>query len=157
LKLGELWAIPSCCGLLIENLRRLAALITKNRINKILQITGQTNDGDQKKIRKSYTGNREIWPGTAHPWKVLLLLNLHADWSERGSFFTISWIEQRLSEQGMTSDELVHIENQNRRQIRHLSVIVLAPAIFGGNNWRDFVEDISVVEKFTSEHAAFIL
>src|SRR4249919_4227265 len=35
LKLGELWAIPIMLRLaLIENLRRLAALIAKNRINK---------------------------------------------------------------------------------------------------------------------------
>src|SRR6202140_3262454 len=37
LKLGELWAIPIMLRLaLIENLRRLAALIAKNRINKNL-------------------------------------------------------------------------------------------------------------------------
>ena len=77
----------------------------------------------------------------------------------KGAAFSlpISWIEQRLSEQGMTSDELVHIENQKQAADQvSISNSIGSLRFLSGNNWRDFVEDISVVEKIlSSEHAGF--
>ena len=68
----------------------------------------------------------------------------------KGSAFSlpISWIEQRLSENGMTSDELVHIENQKQAADQvSISNSIGSLRFLSSNNWRDFVEDVSVVER----------
>src|SRR5450432_1019012 len=68
----------------------------------------------------------------------------------KGSAFAlpISWIEQRLSEKGMTSDEVVHIENQKQAADQvSISNSIGSLRFLSSNNWRDFVENISVVEK----------
>src|SRR5450432_4505303 len=67
----------------------------------------------------------------------------------KGAAFSlpISWIEQRLSEKGMTSDELVHIENQKQAADQvSISNSIGSLRFLSSNNWRDFVENISIVE-----------
>ena len=118
LKLGELWAIPIMLRLaLIENLRRLAALIAKDRINKNLadywadQMT-QTAEKDPKSLILVIADMARYGP----PMESSFVAELTRRLVGKGSAFAlpISWIEQRLSEKGMTSDELVHIENQKQ-------------------------------------------
>src|SRR5260221_6314498 len=55
----------------------------------------------------------------------------------------------------MTSDELVHIENQKQAADQvSISNSIGSLRFLSSNNWRDFVEDISVVEKIlSSEHS----
>ena len=55
----------------------------------------------------------------------------------------------------MTSDELVHVENQKQAADQvSISNSIGSLRFLSSNNWRDFVEDISVVEKIlTSENS----
>ena len=159
LKLGELWAIPIMLRLaLIENLRRLAALIAKNRINKNIadywadQMT-ETAEKDPKSLILVIADMARYGP----PMESSFVAELTRRLVGKGAAFSlpISWIEQRLSEQGMTSDELVHIENQKQAADQvSISNSIGSLRFLSGNNWRDFVEHISVVEKIlSSEHA----
>jgi cyclic beta-1,2-glucan synthetase len=151
LKLGELWAIPIMLRLaLIENLRRLAALIAKNRINKNLadywadQMT-ETAEKDPKSLILVIADMARYGP----PMESSFVAELTRRLVGKGSAFAlpISWIEQRLSEKGMTSDELVHIENQKQAADQvSISNSIGSLRFLSSNNWRDFVENISVVE-----------
>jgi cyclic beta-1,2-glucan synthetase len=159
LRLGELWAIPIMLRLaLIENLRRLAALIAKNRINKNLadywadQMT-ETAEKDPKSLILVIADMARYGP----PLESSFVAELTRRLVGKGAAFSlpISWIEQRLSEKGMTSDELVHIENQKQAADQvSISNSIGSLRFLSSNNWREFVEDISVVDKIlASEHA----
>jgi len=151
LKLGELWAIPIMLRLaLIENLRRLAALIAKNRINKNLadywadQMT-ETAEKDPKSLILVIADMARYGP----PLESSFVAELTRRLVGKGAAFSlpISWIEQRLSEKGMTSDELVHIENQKQAADQvSISNSIGSLRFLSSNNWRDFVENISIVE-----------
>ena len=151
LKLGELWAIPIMLRLaLIENLRRLAALIAKNRINKNLadywadQMT-ETAEKDPKSLILVIADMARYGP----PMESSFVAELTRRLVGKGPAFSlpISWIEQRLSEKGMNSDELVHIENQKQAADQvSISNSIGSLRFLSSNNWRDFVENISVVE-----------
>jgi cellobiose phosphorylase len=151
LKLGELWAIPIMLRLaLIENLRRLAALIAKDRINKNLadywadQMT-QTAEKDPKSLILVIADMARYGP----PMESSFVAELTRRLVGKGSAFAlpISWIEQRLSEQGMTSDELVHIENQKQAADQvSIANSIGSLRFLSSNNWRDFVESTSTVE-----------
>jgi cyclic beta-1,2-glucan synthetase len=151
LKLGELWAIPIMLRLaLIENLRRLAALIAKNRINKNLadywadQMT-ETAEKDPKSLILVIADMARYGP----PLESSFVAELTRRLVGKGAAFSlpISWIEQRLSEKGMTSDELVHIENQKQAADQvSISNSIGSLRFLSSNNWREFVENVSVVE-----------
>ncbi|HEV3224531.1 MAG TPA: glucoamylase family protein [Puia sp.] len=151
LKLGELWAIPIMLRLaLIENLRRLAALIAKNRINKNLadywadQMT-ETAEKDPKSLILVIADMARYGP----PLESSFVAELTRRLVGKGAAFSlpISWIEQRLSEKGMTSDELVHIENQKQAADQvSISNSIGSLRFLSNNNWREFVESVSVVE-----------
>jgi cyclic beta-1,2-glucan synthetase len=151
LKLGELWAIPIMLRLaLIENLRRLAALIAKNRINKNLadywadQMT-ETAEKDPKSLILVIADMARYGPPLESDFVAELTRRLVG----KGAAFSlpISWIEQRLSEKGMTSDELVHIENQKQAADQvSISNSINSLRFLSSNNWRVFVENIRVVE-----------
>jgi hypothetical protein len=152
LKLGELWAIPIMLRLaLIENLRRLAALIAKDRISKNLadywadQMT-QTAEKDPKSLILVIADMARYGP----PMESSFVAELTRRLVGKGPAFALplSWIEQRLSEQGMTSDELVHIENQKQAADQvSIANSIGSLRFLGSNNWRDFVEQISTVEQ----------
>ena len=135
---------------LIENLRRLAALIAKNRINKNLadywadQMT-ETAEKDPKSLILVIADMARYGP----PMESSFVAELTRRLVGKGSAFSlpISWIEQRLSEKGMTSDELVHVENQKQAADQvSISNSIGSLRFLSSNNWRDFVENISVVE-----------
>jgi cyclic beta-1,2-glucan synthetase len=161
LKLGELWAIPIMLRLaLIENLRRLAALIAKNRINKNLadywadQMT-ETAEKDPKSLILVIADMARYGP----PLESSFVAELTRRLVGKGSAFSlpISWIEQRLSENGMTSDELVHIENQKQAADQvSISNSIGSLRFLSSNNWREFVENVSVVENILKSETSAI-
>ncbi len=161
LKLGELWAIPIMLRLaLIENLRRLAALIAKNRINKNLadywadQMT-ETAEKDPKSLILVIADMARYGP----PLESSFVAELTRRLVGKGSAFSlpISWIEQRLSENGMTSDELVHVENQKQAADQvSISNSIGSLRFLSSNNWREFVENVSVVENILKSETSAI-
>ncbi|PWT72909.1 MAG: cyclic beta 1-2 glucan synthetase, partial [Bacteroidetes bacterium] len=151
LKLGELWAIPIMLRLaLIENLRRLAAVIAKDRISKNLadywadQMT-ETAEKDPKSLILVIADMARYGP----PMESSFVAELTRRLVGKGSAFALplSWIEQRLSEIGLTSNELVHRENQKQAADQvSISNSIGSLRFLSSNDWREFVEKISVVE-----------
>ena len=152
LKLGELWAIPIMLRLaLIENLRRLAGQIAKDRINKNLadywadQMT-ETAEKDPKSLIMVIADMARYGPPMVSSFVAELTRRL----TGKGSALALplSWIEQRLSERGMTSNELVHLENQKQAADQvSISNSIGSLRFLNTNDWREFVEKSSVVEQ----------
>ncbi|MFI5152195.1 MAG: GH36-type glycosyl hydrolase domain-containing protein [Chitinophagales bacterium] len=152
LKLGELWAIPIMLRLaLIENLRRISAQIAKDRINKNLadywadQMT-ETAQKDPKSLILVIADMARYGPPLVSSFVAELTRRL----TGKGSALTLplSWIEQRLSENGLTSNELVHLENQKQASDQvSMSNSIGSLRFLSTNDWREFVEKSSVVER----------
>jgi len=152
LKLGELWAIPIMLRLaLIENLRRLAAQIAINRINKNMadywadQMT-ETAEKDPKSLILIIADMARSGPPLVSSFVAELTRRLQG----KGSILSLplTWIEQRLSENGLTTDDLVHQENQKQAADQvSMSNSIGSLRFLGTTDWREFVESTSVVEE----------
>src|SRR5580692_1025958 len=102
---------------LIENLRRLAAQIAINRINKNMadywadQMT-ETAEKDPKSLILIIADMARSGPPLVSSFVAELTRRLQG----KGSILSLplTWIEQRLSENGLTSNELVLLENQKQ-------------------------------------------
>ena len=156
LKLGELWAIPIMLRLaLLENLRRLSAQIAVDIFNKNLagnwadEMT-ETAEKDPKNLVLVIADMARSNP----PMESSFVAELTRRLQGKGSSFALplSWIEQRLSENGLTSIELVYLENQ-KQAADQLSVSnsIQGLRFLNTTDWRDFVEGLSVVEKILRE------
>ncbi|MEI8190713.1 MAG: cyclic beta 1-2 glucan synthetase, partial [candidate division NC10 bacterium] len=156
LTLGELWAIPIMLRLaLIENLRRVGARIAADRTDR---------------NRADYWADRMTEIAEKDPKSLILVI---ADMARSGppmvSTFVaefarrlqgqgpalalpLTWIEQRLSESGMTIEQLVQWENQQQAADQvSISNSISSLRFLGAMDWREFVETMSVVEQTLRE------
>ncbi|MEO8173624.1 MAG: cyclic beta 1-2 glucan synthetase, partial [Sediminibacterium sp.] len=152
LKLGELWAIPIMLRLaLIENLRRLATQIAIDMTYKKLaeywadeMIT--TAENDPKNLVIVIADMSRSRPPMIGPFVAELTRKLQG----KGSALSLplTWIEQHVSESGITSNELVGLENQKQASDQvSISNSISSLRFLGANDWRDFVEATSIVEQ----------
>ncbi len=73
---------------------------------------------------------------------------------EKGSSLSLplNWIEQQLSEHGLTSDELIQQENQKQAADQvSISNSISSLRFLGSTDWREFVENTSIVEQVLRE------
>ncbi|MCX5886760.1 MAG: cyclic beta 1-2 glucan synthetase, partial [Proteobacteria bacterium] len=156
LKLGELWAIPIMLRLaLIENLRRVGARIAADRIDR---------------NRADYWADQMTEIAEKDPKSLILVI---ADMARSnppmvGSFVAefarrlqgqshalalpLTWIEQRLSESGLTIEQLVGSENQQQAADQvSMSNSIGSLRFLGAMDWREFVETMSIVEQTLRE------
>jgi cyclic beta-1,2-glucan synthetase len=159
LTIGELWAIPIMLRLaLLENLRRVAARIGADRVNR--------NSAD-------YWADLMTAIAEKDPKSLILLIAdmARSDPPMVGSFVAefarrlqgkspalalpLTWIEQRLSDDGLTIEQLVQTENQQQAADQvSISNSISSLRFLGASDWRDFVEARSVVERTLREDPA---
>ena len=152
LKLGELWAIPIMARLaLIENLRRVSARISAAGIDrdradhwadKMTEIVELDPNGLILLIADMARSN---------PPMVSAFV---AEFSRRlqgqspALALPLTWMEQRLSQNNLTIDQLVQAENQQQAANQvSMSNSIGSLRLLGAMNWRNFVEDLSAVEQ----------
>jgi cyclic beta-1,2-glucan synthetase len=152
LTLGELWAIPIMLRLaVIENLRRVSGMIALDLIDQNLA---------------EYWADRMLDTVKEAPGDLVLTI---ADLARSRPEFTapfvasftrklqgkgpalampLSWMEQKLGAQGLSSQELVQQENQ-KQAADQVSVrnSIGTLRFLGANDWREFVETLSSVEQ----------
>jgi cellobiose phosphorylase len=156
LKLGELWAIPIMLRLaLIENLRRVGTRIAADRIDR---------------NRADYWADQMTEIAEKDPKSLILVI---ADMARSnpplvGSFVAefarrlqgqspalalpLTWIEQRLSESGLTIEQSVQGENRQQAADQvSISNSIGSLRFLGAMDWREFVETMSVVEQALRE------
>ncbi|MCX6545835.1 MAG: cyclic beta 1-2 glucan synthetase [Acidobacteria bacterium] len=156
LTIGELWAIPIMLRLaLLENLRRVAARIGADRVSR--------NGAD-------YWADLMTAIAEKDPKSLILLIAdmARSDPPMVGSFVAefarrlqgkspalalpLTWIEQRLSDDGLTIEHLVQSENQQQAADQvSISNSISSLRFLGASDWRDFVEARSVVERTLRE------
>ena len=156
LKLGELWAIPIMLRLaLIENLRRVAARIAADRIDR---------------NRADYWADQMTEIAEKDPKSLILVIadmarsnppmvsSFVAEFARRlqgqspALALPLTWIEQRLSESGLTIEQLVQSENQQQAADQvSISNSIGSLRFLGAMDWREFVETMSVVEQTLRE------
>ncbi len=151
LQLGELWAIPIMLRLaLIENLRRVSARIAIDRINQNLADywSGQmieTSEKDPKSLILVIADMARSFPPMESSFVAELTRQLM--WKGPALTLPLTWMEQRLSESGITSAELVNLENQKQAADQvSISNSIGSLRFVSSMEWRDCIESMSKVE-----------
>ena len=152
LKLGELWAIPIMLRLaLIENLRRVAARIaasTSERnlahawADRMIGIAGQ----DPKSLILVTADMARSSPPMASSFVAELARRLQGQGAALA--LPLTWIEQRLSEEALTIEQLVQSETREQAADQvSMANSIGSLRFLGAMDWREFVEAMSVVEQ----------
>ncbi|HVV69340.1 MAG TPA: glucoamylase family protein [Gammaproteobacteria bacterium] len=150
LTLGELWAVPITLGVaLIENLSRAAKRIVADKNDRSLA---------------DRWADRMIEVAASEPKRLVIVIAdmARSDPPMSSAFVAelarrlqgaalslpLSWIEQHLTDEGLTIEQLVHEENkyQAANQVT-VSNSIASLRRLGEVNWRDFVEHVSVVNQ----------
>ncbi|MCY7423270.1 MAG: cyclic beta 1-2 glucan synthetase [Chitinophagaceae bacterium] len=151
LKIGELWAIPIMLRLgLIENLRRLSILIAEEITNRSLANRWademiEVSEKDPKNLVLVIADMARSEP----PMESTFVAELNRRLLEKGNTLSLplNWIEQTLSEMGVTTNELIQLDNQNQAATQvSVSNCINSFRFLSTTNWRNFVEDTSIVE-----------
>jgi len=152
LNLGELWAIPIMLRLtLIENLRRVSSMVAIERIDKnladywIKQML-EIAEKDPKNLILATADMARSDP----PMSSAFVSEMSRQLLGKGPALALAltWIEQRLIEEGKTTSELVNAEIQ-KQAVNQVSVAnsIGSLRLLSTLDWRDFVEENSIVEQ----------
>jgi cyclic beta-1,2-glucan synthetase len=156
LKLGELWAIPIMLRLaLIENLRRVGARIAadrtdRNRADYWADQMTETAEKDPKNLILVIADMARSSPPLVSSFVAELARRLQGQ--SPALALPLTWIEQQLSESGLTIEQLVQSENQQQAADQvSISNSIGSLRFLGAMDWREFVETMSVVERVLGE------
>ncbi len=159
LKLGELWAIPIMLRLaLIENLRRVAARMASGRIdrNDANRWADRITEAVEKDPKNLILVMADL-ARSGRPFSSAFVAELARRLQGQGSALALplTWIEQRLAEDGVTTDQLVQSESQ-QRAANQVSIgnSIGSLRFLGAMDWREFVEKMSSVERVLREDPA---
>ncbi len=152
LKLGELWAIPIMLRLaLIENLRRVAARVYDNRLQR---------------DRANTWADQMVETAEKHPSNLILLV---ADLARSGQpmnsgfvaelarrlqgqspalTLALQWVTTRLADAGLTIEQQIQAEiGQQAADQVSISNSIGSLRFLGTTDWQEFVETMSAVEQ----------
>jgi len=151
LQIGELWAIPIMLRLaLIENLRRVSVRVAIDRVNQSIadywanQMIS-TSEKDPKSLILVIAEMARSGPPLESSFVAELIRQLI--WKGPSLALPLTWMEQRLSETGLTSNELVNMENQKQAADQvSISNSINSLRFMGSIEWKEFVEEMSIIE-----------
>ena len=156
LKLGELWAIPIMLRLaLIENLRRIAARIATDRIDR--NLADYWADRMTESAAKDPKGLILVIADMARsnpPLVSSFVAELTRRLQGQGPALALplTWIEQRLVEDNQTIKQLVDSENQLQAADQvSISNSIGSLRFLAAMDWREFVETMSLVDRILRE------
>ncbi|MEO6328957.1 MAG: glucoamylase family protein, partial [Ginsengibacter sp.] len=160
LQLGELWAIPIMLRLaLLENLRRLSIQISIDIANKTLaaywaEEMANTVENNPKNLVLVIADMARAKP----PMESSFVAELSRKLQEKGSALTlaINWMEQHLTEEGLSSTAMIQSENQKQAADQvSISNSISSLRFLSLTDWREFVEKTSIVEKILSQDSVY--
>ena len=152
LELGELWAVPIMLRLaLIENLRRIGARIAADRTDRnradhwadrMIEITRE----DPKSLVLEVADMARSGPALSGSFVAEFVRRLQGQ--SPALALPLTWIEQRLSESGLTIEQSVQAENrQQAAEQVSVSNSIGSLRFLGAMDWSEFVETMSLVEE----------
>lgn len=161
LKLGELWALPGMLRLaLIENLRRVSIDVAKaqqerNLADRWVNKMQDTAENDPARLIIVIADMARTNPPRTSAFVAELVRRLQG----HGSMLALplTWIEQRLTEVGLTTSELIARFNQ-QLAVSQLSVSnsIIGLRQLNEMDWADFAESMSLVESILHQDPAGI-
>ena len=156
LKLGELWAIPIMLRLaLIENLRRVGARVVVGSIHRDLAARWaeqmmEIAEKDPKSLILLTADMARSDPPMVSSFVAEFARRLQGQ--STALALPLTWIEQRLSESGLTIEQLVRSENQQMAADQvSISNSIGSLRFLGAMDWRAFVETMSAVDQVLRE------
>ncbi|WP_080904103.1 GH36-type glycosyl hydrolase domain-containing protein [Parabacteroides sp. Marseille-P3160] len=161
LKLGELWAVPIMLRLaLIENLQRIVIRLQENQlhrdkanlwINKLQLMATKRPSRLIEVVSDMSKSDIPLTSAFVSEFCQRMSLNNPALHIAR------NWLEQRLSENGLSIEELLHAENQNLAADQlSVSHSINSFRTLSAIDWKDFVESLSFVDKILRNDPARI-
>lgn len=158
LTIGELWALPITLRiLLIENLRRLAEAIVRNRSAR--------QEADAVADRLLGAGGRAAEPAPTvladyerAPLPDVFAVQLVYRLRDQDPKVTpaLTWLDQRLVLQGATTDSLVRdVHHRQGASIVTVRNIVTSMRLISDVDWTELVERISLVDDVLATGSAF--
>lgn len=152
LKLGELWAIPIMLRLaLIENLRRVATRVANDRMHRNTASAWadrmlEATEKDPKGLILVIADMARSHPPIVSSFVAELARRLQGHIP--ASALPLTWIEQLLAESHLTIEQLVMLEAQQQAADQvSISNSMGSLRFLGATDWREFVEEASVVEQ----------
>ena len=152
LKLGELWAIPIMLRLaLIENLRRVSARVIADRTDRDLAHEWadrliEAAESDPKSVVLIIADMARSTPPMTNAFVAEFARRLQGRSAALAS--TLTWVEQWLADSGFAIEQMVQTENQQQAADQvSVSNSICSLRFLTMMDWRDFVEDTSVVEQ----------
>ena len=156
LTLGELWAIPIMLRLaLIENLRRVGARVVAGSIDRDLAARWaeqmmEVAEKDPKSLILLTADMARSNPPMVSSFVAEFARRLQGQ--STALALPLTWIEQRLSESGLTIEQLVRSENQLKAADQvSISNSIGSLRFLGAMDWREFVETMSAVDQVLRE------
>ena len=152
LTLGELWAIPIMLRLaLIENLRRVAARIAADRLDRNLADSWgdqlvEFAEKDTKNLILVVADMARSTPPMVSAFVAELARRLQGHGPALA--LPLTWIEHSLAESGLTIAQLVQAENQQQAANQvSISNSIGSMRLLAVMDWREFVESLSMVDQ----------
>ncbi|HDT4625186.1 TPA: cyclic beta 1-2 glucan synthetase, partial [Klebsiella oxytoca] len=152
LTLGEVWALPGMLRLaLIENLRRISMEVVNAQQDRNLADTwitrifecAKSTPGDLIMVVADMARSR---PPLTSAFVAELMRRLQGHGNALS--LPLTWVEQCLREQGITTDVLIHSFNQQLAASQlSVSNCIAGLRLVSETDWADFAETISVVEQ----------
>ena len=159
LKLGELWAIPIMLRLgLIENLQRITSRLSIGRHDRDLADLWVDRLQDMAEKNPSHL---VIVVGDMARSDLPLTSSFVGEFCQRLSrqnpvlHLARSWLEQRLVEQGVSIEQLVHLESQSQAADQvSVSHSIASLRFLSAMDWKEFVETLSRVDQILRDDPA---
>ena len=151
LLLGELWAIPIMFRLaLIENLRRMADIISANRRDRdsASQWVDRMTDVAIKDPRNLILVIADM-ARSDPPMTSAFVAEMARQFQGRSGapLLPLTWIEQRLSERTLTIEQMISAETQAQAADQvSFGNSITSLRLLDSTDWREFVERLSLVE-----------
>ncbi|HEP0605435.1 TPA: GH36-type glycosyl hydrolase domain-containing protein [Raoultella ornithinolytica] len=152
LTLGEVWALPGMLRLsLIENLRRVSIEVVKAQQERSLADTWLTRifecaENTPADLIMVVADMARARPPLSSAFVAELVRRLQGHGNALA--LPLTWVDQRLAEQGVTTEVLIHRFNQQLAASQlSVSNSIAGLRLLSETNWADFAETISVVEQ----------
>ena len=161
LKLGELWALPLMLRLaLIENLRRVAVRIAAARRDR--DLAGSWAARMVRVVEQKPTDLILVLADMARadpPLSGAFLAELthHLQGQNPNFAFANNWLEHRLADQGLSTEQLVRAEGQAQAADQvSIGNSISSLRFLNSSDWREFVDQHSLVEQTLASDPAAI-
>ena len=158
LTIGELWAVAITLRIvLVENLRRAAGRIVSSRAaredadsmaDRLLGLNGHAAEPD------AMTSRDAMGASLAPAFAVQLVLRLRDQ--DPTTTPARQWLDERLSSQGTTADQIV-LEEHQRQGKSNVTVrnIITSMRLLSDVDWPEFFESVSLVDELLRSQSAF--